>query len=177
MRYIVLLLTISIGLFSCKGDKKKLLEGTWHSLKIESHDIDNFFVNSQKYIDTIGKNNDDATNIALYGVTNMDSLRKELQQQFDSAKAIQTDIATQTTFKFEKDSTATFSFPGGRSETGKWHVDKEGMLVLDETNENGQTEQSKVKIITLDATSLKLEFIKNEGGVTDTSWVSFKKEK
>ena len=51
--YIIL---ISAVLFSCKNNKQKLV-GSWRSVRLENRDMDSFFVKSQIYIDTLGKNN------------------------------------------------------------------------------------------------------------------------
>ncbi|MCW3123533.1 MAG: hypothetical protein JWQ38_3025 [Flavipsychrobacter sp.] len=167
---------ICLALYSCKGNgNKDMLLGTWHSQKIENPEIDLFFINSQKYIDTVGKANDVATNIALYGVANMDSMRKMLQLQFDSVKLMQAIADTQTVFRFEKDSVASLVFPD-RTESGKWYFDIDGSLILEGATETGEKETSKVQIMTLDETTLKLKFVKVEGDATDTSYVTFKKE-
>lgn len=175
-RTILYLSLVCLALYSCNGDKKKdLLLGTWHSLKIENPDIDDFFVKSQKYIDTVGKGNDAATNLKLYGVANMDSMRVLLQQQYDSVKLIQTMADTQTLFKFSKDSVAALVFPD-RTEAGKWYIDIDGTLVLIGALEDGSVETSRVHIDVLTETSLKLKFVKTQDGVTDTSYVTFRRE-
>ena len=175
-RKLIYLLIVSVLLFSCQGNSsKQLLLGTWHSVKIENQEIDNFFINSQKYIDTVGKGNDAATNIALYGVANMDSVRVILQQQYDSVKQVQMKADTQTLFIFSKDSVASLAFPD-RTESGKWYFDTEGSLVLEGGNENGEKETSKVQVVELNNTTLKLKFVKVEPDGTDTSFVTFRRE-
>jgi hypothetical protein len=145
-------------------------------VKIENRDKDNFFRSSKQFIDTMGKGNDDSTNMAIYGVTNMDSLRRELQVQYDSAYAAQMGIDTQSVMTFKNDSTVIFGFPG-KNETGKWHLDIKGKLVLDETNELGEVQSLVVDITEISESALKLTFIRDlEEGLTDTSVVSFRKE-
>ncbi len=173
--YTVLLLTI-LFLYSCGNGNNKLIIGKWRSVKIENHDKDNFFRNSQQFIDTMGKGNTDSVNIAVYGVANVDSLRRELQKQFDSAYAAQESIDTQSIFTFNEDSTVIFSFPG-KNESGKWYIDKKGKLILDETNELGETEQLSVEITELKERAMKLTFIRElEEGISDTSIVTFQRQ-
>ena len=170
------LLLFVLALYSCNGGgNKQMLLGTWHSIKIENPDIDKFFIASQKYIDTVGKANDIATNIALYGVANMDSMRVVLQQQYDSVKLMQQMADTQTLFRFEKDSVASLIFPD-RTEAGKWYFDADGSLVLEGALENGEKETSKVQVVLLKQDTLKLKFVKVEADVTDTSYVTFRRE-
>ena len=158
---------------SCKRNNYELIIGKWRSVKIENKDKDNFFKSSREFIDTMGKGNSDSTNMEIYGVTNMDSLRHELQIQFDSAYAAQMTTYTQSIFTFHKDSTVILSFPG-KNETGKWRIDKNGKLVLDETNEFGQTEQLKIDITQLGPSNMILTFVRDlEDGLSDTSVVTF----
>ncbi len=169
----VLLCTVVL---SCTHNKHDMILGKWRSIKIENRDKDNFFRSSQQFIDTMGKGNTDIMNMEIYGVTNMDSLRRELQMQYDSALAAQVSIDTQSVFTFNSDSTIIFSFPG-KNETGKWYIDKKGKLVMDETNELGETETLSVEITELTEKSMKLTFIRDlEEGISDTSIVSFRKE-
>ncbi len=176
-RTAIYLILLTVILYSCKEGKNKqqLLIGTWHSIKIENPDIDSFFINSQKYIDTVGKGNDAATNMWLYGVANMDSMRVVLQQQYDSVKTMQIKADTQTLFTFAKDSVATLVFPD-RTESGKWYFDTDGSLILEGATETGETEKAKVEIVRLNETDLKLKFVKAEQDVTDTSYVTFRRE-
>jgi len=166
-----------VCLYSCKHDNSKMLIGKWRSVKVENRDKDNFFKSSKEFIDTMGKGNSDSVNMNIYGVSNIDSLRRELQNQFDSAYAAQLNIDTQSIFIFNSDSTILFSFPG-KTEKGKWRLDKKGMLVLDESNELGQTEQLKVEISYIDDLQMRLTFVRDlEEGLTDTSVVTFRREK
>ncbi len=167
---------ILICLYSCKQKTHEMIQGKWRSVKIENRDKDNFFKSSKEFIDTMGKGNSDSVNMGIYGVVNMDSLRHELQIQFDSAYMAQMTIDTQSTFTFNNDSTCILSFPG-KNETGKWYIDKKGMLILDETNELGQTEQLKVDITLLNEQNMILTFIRDlEDGLSDTSVVTFQRQ-
>lgn len=174
---IVAVVSLPVLFFSCKQDVGKKLIGKWRSVRIENKDKDNFFASSKLFIDTMGKGNNDSTNFEIYGVTNMDSLRRELRNQFDSAYAAQRTIDTQSTITFNTDSTAVFGFPG-KSEKGRWFIDRKGRLILDETNELGQTKQLKVLISQAAPDSLQLTFmLEIEEGLADTSVVTFKREK
>jgi hypothetical protein len=164
-------------LYSCKENKNEYLIGKWRSVKIENRDKDDFFRNSKEFIDTMGNSNDAAANIEMYGVSNIDSLRRELRIQFDSAYAAQLGIDTQSVFTFKYDSIVIFSFPG-KAEQGKWHVDTEGKLVLDEINDLGETEHLSVDINKIDDNTMKLTFIRElEQSLSDTSIVTFRREK
>ena len=176
---ILLLLSIAATLLAgaCKSRTDRMLIGRWRSVKVQNRDKDNFFKSSKEFIDSMGRGNSDSLNFEIYRVTNIDSLRSELQAQYDSAFAAQMTIDTSSIFTFNADSTVTFSFPG-RTETGKWRIDHSGMLVLDETNETGQTEQLKVNVSFTDNRKMTLTFIRElEAGLSDTSIVSFYREK
>ncbi len=178
-RSAIYLLLLSITFAACKEPgRKEMILGKWRSVKIENRDKDEFFRSSLKFIDTMGQSNDDKTNMEIYGVTNMDSLRKELRVQYDSAYAAQMSIDTQSTFSFREDGVIVFGFPG-KSEEGKWNINDKGQLQLEEMNENGQTEKVDVDIAELSADNLKLVFTRDlgDGSEKDTSVVSFRREK
>ena len=156
-------------LFSCKGDRKHLIARTWHVVKWENPYNDSFFTNAQAYIDTMGKGHDDATNIALYGVANMDSMRHILQAQYDSAKAIQTKAANETLFNFRKDGIAEVTIDG-KVNTGKWIMDDANGLILEETGFGNPAGISKYNIVSLTEQQLVLRFY----GENDSSTVTFK---
>ena len=134
-----------------------MLMGSWNGTKFENPDMDSFFINSQKYIDTIGNNGDPATNMELYGVTNIDSIRKILQAQHDSAKSMQMSAILNTTFNFSKDSMAFVSFDG-KLDTSKWYMPGDGILIMEETKGEGKGTKTSMTILTLTDTELKLKF-------------------
>lgn len=150
----VFMVVLSLGIFSCKSNKQKLI-GKWHSARLENRDIDSFFVKSQQYIDTIGKNNDPATNLLVYGTTNVDSLRRLLQEQFDSAKSMQARSVTNTIFSFTKDSLLFISF-NGNDDTCKWIVEGNKINVED-LNKGGTGEKMTWDILEINDTALVLK--------------------
>jgi len=155
-RVAVYLLVISLALFSCKS-KHDMLVGNWHAVKLENPEMDSFFINSQNYIDTIGRKNDESTNVRLYGVTNMDSLRKVLQTQYDTARAMQQNAVTNTVFRFRKDSLAVLIF-NGMVDSAKWHMDKDDKLVLEDLHDQNAAEKINMEILKLTDVVLKLRF-------------------
>ena len=166
-RTTIFLLLLSLVLFSCKRSRKEMIIGKWQAVKLESPDIDSFFIKSQLYIDTIGKGHDDITNMRIYGVTNMDSVRHILQGQYDSAKAMQAASVTNTIFNFRKDSMLIISF-SGNLDSSKWYFNESGALMLDELNGYGPGDKIKIEIITLADTVLKLKFMENSAISTVT---------
>ncbi len=167
-----------VAFAACQHGKenKELIIGTWKAIKVENKFADSFFRKGQEYIDTIGKGHDDATNIELYGTANMDSMRKALQVEMDSVKSLQEGQQAQTVFKFEKTGKVTLGVPG-RTDTGDWHIKKNGQLVLVENNSaDGGSSSTDVDIITLNDTALKLMFVAIDSGIKDTSYVSFRRE-
>jgi len=158
-RVTICLLLLSLVVFSCKRKKRDMLIGTWHAVKLENPDMDSFFINSQAYIDTVGKGHDAATNMQLYGVANMDSMRIILQRQYDSTKALQMNSVTNTVFKFRKDSVVILSF-NGAVDSSKWYFDSDGALILDQLNSGGG-DKARLEIMALSDTALKLKFQEN----------------
>ncbi len=170
-RLVIYIALLALLVYGCKGNKRNMLIGTWHAVKLENPEMDSFFKNSQGYIDTVGKNNNAATNIALYGVANMDSMRKFLQQQYDSTKAMQMDAVAHTTFKFRKDSVVELFF-NGSIDSSKWYLDKDGALILNELNAQSAEDKARMEIVELSGDVLKLRFREN----TSSSVVTFHPE-
>ena len=170
-RQTVYLILLMVLMLACKGRKRDALVGTWHAIKLENPEMDSFFKNSQAYIDTVGKNHDAATNIELYGVANMDSMRKFLQQQYDSTKAMQMDAVAHTVFKFRKDSIVELFFNGG-IDSSKWYLDKDGALILNDLNAQSAEDKARMEIVELSGSVLKLRFRENNS----SSVVTFRQE-
>ena len=161
---------------ACKQDTKKLLVGKWHVVQFDNNlqkivgkwnavamanpAMDSFFKNGQHYIDTVGKNNDAATNKRLYGAANMDSIRLLLQKQFDSARSMQESGVTSTTFYFGPDGVAILSFHGN-IDSSSWDLDSAGYLVLDDLNETSKGEKVRMEIMALSDTMMQLKFMEN----------------
>jgi hypothetical protein len=164
------ILIIFIAICSCKS-KRDMLTGTWHAVKLENPEMDSFFINSQNYIDTIGKKNTDDANMQIYGVINMDSLRKVLQAQFDTAKAMQVGAVTNTVFQFRKDSLAILIF-NGVVDSAVWVMDKDGRLMLDDMHRENAGEQVNMEVLKLTDMVLKLRFKED----SSFSTVTFRRE-
>lgn len=162
---------------SCKNKVQEQLLGKWHSVKIEESNWDEFFKISQKIIDTMGSGHSDAENIEIYGTANIDSYRREMQEKYDSAFAALKTIETGSFIHFLPDSAVTLGFPG-LSESGKWHIDAEGHLVINEINKLGETQQMIIHINQLTSTEMKLVFPRDVryGAREDSSVVTFRKE-
>ena len=165
--------TCTAVLFSCRHNasgNKELLYRSWHAIKLENKEFDCFFANSQAYIDTVGKGHDAATNIALYQVANMDSMRKILQEQLDSAKKMHADAIAHTVFTFRKDSIAVLAF-NGQVDSSRWYMSGADTVVLEDLNQVGGP-QIKMLILALSSDELKLQMQEN----TATSTVTFHPE-
>ncbi|GAA4470088.1 hypothetical protein GCM10023093_30610 [Nemorincola caseinilytica] len=173
--YFVLLLVLLLG--SCRERTEKKILGKWRSVRIEERGRDDFFRDSKRFIDTMGNGDSDETKLELYGTLNIDSLRQELQKQYDSAYAALKDIETRSTLHFKEDSSVVVGFPG-TNELGKWYINDSGLLVLDETNKYGETEHLFIAIRHLVNDTLQLAFMREtEEGRLDTSVVTFQREK
>ncbi len=159
-----LLLALATG---CKKGKEEILIRSWRAIRMENAENDNFFTQSKIYIDTIGNNGNDEVNLRLYGSTNMDSVRREMLLQYDSARAIQMQAVNNTVFNFKKDSVVVF-YLSGRIDTGKWYLDGENALTVEEKTEDGSVEKVKWDLLTLTDTALKLVMHDGEASTTVT---------
>ena len=92
----------------------------------------------------------------LYGTTNVDSVRRLMQEQFDSAKVIQLRSVTNTIFNFRKDSLLFISF-NGNVDTCKWTLGDNKKLTVKDMNTGGTGEEMTWEIIELTDTDLILK--------------------
>ncbi len=139
---------VAIGAF----DRAKLV-GSWRSVRLENREIDDFYLRTQLFIDTFGKNNDAATNLRLYNTKNVDSLRRVTQEQFDSSKSMQQQAISNTTLTFNRDSIVYLSF-NGAIDTSKWRLGTDNMLTLEDMNVGMEHEKIIWEITELTDTSL-----------------------
>jgi hypothetical protein len=163
---IIGLFVIAMLFFACKQGGKQTLIGSWHAVRLENPDMDSFFANSQKFIDTMGKSGNNEANLRTYGTTNMDSMRKSMQAQYDSVKNMQEGSLLRTVFHFRKDSVAILSF-NGNTDSARWHVEN-NQLVLDDLNKETQGQKLHMDILSLTDTVLKLKFQENGASSTVT---------
>jgi hypothetical protein len=146
---------------ACKQNKKNMLVGTWHAVDLQNPQMDLMLSEGQHFIDTVGSTTDAATNMDLYGTTNMDSFRKVARLKLDSVRDMQMQAVKGTMFQFRKDGIALLTFSGYPDST-KWYFDEEGKLVLDELQEKGAGANLKMDVEELSDTVLKLRFTEND---------------
>jgi len=148
-----------------------MLSKTWRASEVDSKEMDSIMNQGQKFIDTVGKNTDPASNVTLYGTANMDSLKHALQMQLDSVRMMQAESVTSTVFQFRKDSVAVLEF-SGRTDSMKWQVEAD-TITLSPLNGLGSLEEVSMEIISIADTTLKLKFRENGA----SSIVTFHPEK
>jgi len=166
----IVLLALLAGTQACKHDRKSMMMGSWRGTKLENADMDSFFNQSQHYIDTLGKANSPEANQALYGTTNVDSLRKELQMQQDSSKSMQLAAVTNTIFNFQKNDQVIISF-NGNMDTSKWHIEADSTLVMEDMSTATKGMTTRMVIKSISDSKLKLEFA--DENTQSKSYVTF----
>lgn len=162
----VLAVTLPVIFSSC-GGKKSLIAGSWQGAKVENDEMESFYSNSQKYIDTMGSSKDPRINWELYGVTNMDSMRKEMQLQLDSARAMQRRGLNNTYFVFNKDGKVYISF-NGNIDTSKWSIVNDKELIFEEMSGKDRGTKTQMTILNLTENELKLKLTQDSAVSTVT---------
>ncbi|NDC41092.1 MAG: hypothetical protein EBZ77_06005 [Chitinophagia bacterium] len=151
------LFILALLLSSCQQGPEQLIKGKWRGTRLHNPRLDSFFHETQHYIDTITKARTTEENLAIYGVTNTDSLKQALQLQHDSTMAMQRDAVKNTWFQFMDDSVAIVSF-NGNADTGKWHIENKVDLIIEEIDGTGTAQRTKMNIDSLTGNKLKLRF-------------------
>lgn len=165
MKKLIIVLPLTVLLFSCKQAKEKLIQKKWQAILLESPQMDAVLKENEQFIDTLGTHTDDATNIVIYGTTNVDSLRESLRAQFNDYKAMQAHSIKNTWFHFRKDGMVTMNF-SGQPDSTLWYFDDEGVLILDEMKLKGTGNRLKMNVKSLTDDTMKLAF--NEDNISST---------
>lgn len=161
----------SVLIASCSQtkDKKQLITGKWQAISLENPKLNELMKEQTNFLDTFGRNNTDAQNMEIYGFSNIDSARQILKQEMVDYMAMQEHAVKNTWFEFKKDGKVVMNF-SGQIDTTTWHINEQGVLLLDETGDNGGEEKIKMEIVSLTDTMMKLQM--SEQGMS--SMVIFK---
>ena len=160
------------ALASCTQSKEEMITGKWLAVQVDNPQQDQLLKEQDAFIDTFGKNTDAATNLAMYGFSNVDSARESLRAEFKDYKDMQKHAIENTLFDFRKDHTIVFNF-SGQTDSAKWALEKDGKLTIDDSKMKAKGNIIKMDVITLTKDSLKLKF-NDQGG---TSTVTFRHDK
>jgi hypothetical protein len=166
-KILVCIAFVPVLLTSCKRHKKDMIIGQWQAFHLQNAQMDSEMLTGQKFIDTVGTHTDAATNMQLYGVANMDSMRHIMQQQMDSMKIIQEEAIKNTVFNFRKDGMAILTF-SGRTDSAKWHYDEEGNAIVLDIMQGQDDTKLDMEVAALSDTLLKLKFVENGSASTVT---------
>jgi len=165
MKKLFLAAGLPLLLFSC-DNRDRDLTGKWQAIKLDNPSLEEIVVEQQQFIDSFGSNTTPEQNDTLYGTRNIDSMRRELQLQVDSFKAIQQQTLEMTQFEFLKNKTAILYF-GGAPDSASWYFDDDGALILDELKLKGTGTKTRMEIETLTKDTLRLRFTEN--GITSSA--------
>ena len=157
MKKVIVLILLSTCFFSCKRKKEEIIIKQWQAIAVENPDMQGIMKQQQEFIDTVGKNTDAAANKELYGVGDIDSLRKELQMQLDSFKIMQDAAIKNTQFNFLKDGKAIVNFGGGQTDTCTWRFENDSTLLIDAIKGQGPADKIKMHVVQLTDTMMKLQ--------------------
>lgn len=168
MRKYFLLLALPIAVVSCTQSNNDKLARKWKAVSVENPALDSMVRDREIFIDTFGKNNDEATNEKVYGFKNLDSVRESLRAEWKDMRDMQKHAVENTWFDFKKNGMVVMNF-SGQTDSSKWTINKDGSLQLEEPKTKPNAVSIKMDIVQLTDTSLKLRYNDNGG----TSTVSF----
>lgn len=166
MKQTLLVLSVCLFMAACSRDKKEMLVNRWKATHMENPQLEQMMKEQAEFIDTLGKSNDPATNERLYGVKNIDSMRRALKMQLDTTRMVQDQMMQKTTFDFRSNNIAILNFGQG-VDSAIWSLDKDGILILDEKPLKNTGGMVKMEILELSDTSLKLKY--TEKGIATTA--------
>jgi hypothetical protein len=138
---------------ACAGRQNKIV-GKWYAVSYTDKDMDSVLATQQHFLDTVGKGHDSVENMEMYGTTNIDSLKRDLQGKLDSAKALQIGAVTNVIFEFKKDGRALLNFGGG-DDSCKWQLNEDKTLLLQMTSGDAH-DNKKMNVLQLTDTVLVL---------------------
>jgi len=161
----IFLALLPILCISCHPAEHKLT-GKWQAVHLDNPALAEMIRNQQTFIDTLGTNTTPEQNDTLYGVRNTDSMRRVLQLQVDSFRAMQEQTLQHTQFEFRKDKVAIVHF-GDTPDSAAWYIEDDDVLVLDEARLKGAGNKTRMEIEALTGDTLKLRFTEN--GITSSA--------
>jgi len=126
--YVLLCSLVLTSILGCNKSSRDL-SGKWKAVQLENPTLDSFFNESKIYIDSMGSNNNDATNLELYGTTNVDSLRALMREKLKASMDAQENAVNNAYFDLRKDSMAYIEFVGAK-DTSIWYLENDSTLVF-----------------------------------------------
>ena len=155
-----------LALSSCSTqNKKNMITGKWQAISLDNPHLAQLMADQKNFLDTFGKNNTPEQNIEIYGFSNIDSAREANMLEMEDYMASQDSAVKNTWFDFREDGIVLMNFSGEMDST-KWHIDKQGALILDESTMGSTTGEIKMEILSLSDTMLKLQL--NDQGMSST---------
>jgi hypothetical protein len=160
---------VIVLLASCQQSKKDMLAGTWNAVNYENPEMDAFFAESAKYIDTLGANGNAQTNYELYGSTNVDSIRNAMRMERQQTLEMQMQAIKKTTFTFTKEGKLMVNF-NGKMDTGNWSMKTKdaSSIELEELSGPDKGRKTPIDILKLKGDSLMLKIIQDNTYTTIT---------
>ncbi len=149
-------------LASCAKSKKDMIAGKWHAVDYKNPEMDAFFAESAKYIDTLGANGNPMTNFELYGSTNIDSIRTALRVERQATLEMQMQAIKNTTFDFSKDGKLVVNF-NGKADTGNWTMkDKDANAIeLEELSGPDKGRKTQIDLLKVSQDSLSIKILQD----------------
>jgi hypothetical protein len=163
MKKLLYLLPLILVATACKEKKEDMMAKKWQAVKLSNPQMDQMIKDQEVFLDTFGRTGDATTNLATYGISNVDSMRESLQMQLNDFKAMQDHSVKNTWFNFRKDGVAIMNFSGQLDSTN-WYFDDENKLILDEMKLKGAGNKIIMEVVELKETMLTLKF--TEDGMT-----------
>ncbi len=145
---------------ACKPSKKEQLVGTWQAQHLRNDGMENAIREQRTLLDTLGNTTPASEWQARYGVTNLDSFKKEGLAALDVIQMQMADAVRKTRFQFRNDGVAIVNFGEG-PDSAKYTLDEEGNLVLDELALKGAGAKLSMTIEQLTNDSLRLHLVDN----------------
>ncbi len=159
-------ISVLVVLSSCSTqDKKSVIAGKWQAISLDNPHLEKLMSDQKQFLDTFGKNNTPEQNVEIYGFSNIDSAREANMKEMEEYMALQEEAVKNTVFDFRKDGVVVMNFSGEVDST-KWHIDKNGALILDETTTGSTSGEIKMEILSLTDSMLKLQL--NDQGMSST---------
>ena len=165
MKKIIVLISVTTLLYSCKQTKEEMLAKKWRGVSVSNPNLDSMVAEKEVFIDTFGRNTDAETNEKIYGFKNVDSMRESLKAEWKDVRDMQKHAVENTWFDFRKNGTVVMNF-SGQTDSSKWAFTKDGGLELAQPKTQANAVSIKMDIVTLTDTVLKLRY--NDKGGTST---------
>jgi hypothetical protein len=138
----------------------------WQAVSVEDSQLDETIKDQELFMDTVGRDMSPAELSAAFGFTSRDSMVADLSRQINQFKQLQDQAIRETWMQFFPDKLAVMHSMRA-TDTATWSMASD-TLILDKSQWRGLGAPSRMRVVSLEDSLLKLQMLSQGNNVTIT---------